>query len=348
MTSQRKSGAQGATKVATESIDTARFLSAPTRGAERVAAPDVRAFLDSIAGQPPFRSLPIPDARAAVRLLAAAVDLPPDASVQSEDISLGISDADGPRQLRARVFVPARAAASGPTIVYFHGGGWTTGDLDTHGSLCRTIAARTTLRLVSVDYRLAPEARFPAAYNDALAATRLVLGAASPWFANTRGVIVAGDSAGGGLAAAVAHELRSDAGVRAQLLLYPVVDVAGRSRSYSENAAGYLLEAADMESFIDAYVPDRAQRRDWRCSPLLADSFEGLPPLALLACGLDPLRDEGRNYAASCAQAGVDVHFVEAPGHTHGIAMLRLAIPSSQELLDRMLAGLMTLLQANN
>lgn len=310
----------------------------------RSAAPDVRAFLDSIAGQPPFRSLSIADARAAVRQLAAAVDLPPDLSVESEDIVLDVVDVAGTRQLRARVFVPPGITAPAPTIVYFHGGGWTTGDLDTHDSLCRSIAARTTLRLVSVDYRRAPEAIFPAAYEDALAATWLVLSAANPLLVGTRGVIVAGDSAGGGLAAAVAQEFRGDSGVRAQLLLYPVVDVAGRGGSYSECAEGYLLEAADMESFIDAYVPDRARRRDWRCSPLLAESFEGLPPLALLACGLDPLRDEGRSYAARCAKAGVDVHFVEAPGHTHGIAMLRLAIPSSQGILDRVCAGLTTLL----
>lgn len=300
------------------------------------AAPDVRAFLDSIAGQPSFRSLPVADARAAVRQLAAAVDLPADLSVESEDIVLDIG---GTRQLSARVFVPPGIAVSGPTVVYFHGGGWTTGDLDSYDSVCRSIAACTKLRLVSVDYRLAPEATFPAAYDDALAATRLVLSAAG-----ARGVIVAGDSAGGGLAAAVAHQLRSDAGVRAQLLLYPVVDVAGRGGSYSECGTGNLLEAADMEYFIDSYVPDRAQRRDWRCSPLLAESFEGLPPLVLLTCGLDPLRDEGRSYAASCAKAGVDVHFIEAPGHIHGIAMLRLAIPSSRGIIDRACAGLMTLL----
>lgn len=305
------------------------------------AAADVRTFLDACAGQPPLRSLSIADARAAVRQMATLLDLPADLSVQSEDISLNV---DGARQLRARVFVPEGMIEPGPTVVYFHGGGWITGDLDTHESLCRSIAARTRLRLVSIDYRLAPEATFPAAYEDALAATRLVLSAADPSFAGTRGVIVAGDSAGGGLAAAVARELRSDGGVRAQLLLYPVLDVAGRGRSYSECAEGYLLEADDMECFIDAYVPDRAQRSDWRCSPLLAESFERLPPLALLTCGLDPLRDEGRSYVASCAKQGVAVHFVEAPGHIHGIGMLRLAIPSSQEILDRACAGLMTLL----
>ncbi|MBL8265187.1 alpha/beta hydrolase [Steroidobacter sp.] len=305
------------------------------------AAPDVQAFLDSIAGQPPFRSLPIADARAAVRQIAAALDLPPDPSVESEGISL---DIDGIRQLRARVFVPVGATVPGPTIVYFHGGGWTTGDIDTHDSLCRSIAACTKLRLLSVDYRLAPEATFPSAYDDALAATRLVLSETLPQLVGTRGVIVAGDSAGGGLAAAVAHQLRSDGGVRAQLLLYPVLDVAGRGGSYSECAEGYLLEAADMESFIDAYVPERSQRSDWRCSPLLAESFEKLPPLALLTCGLDPLRDEGRSYAARCVQAGVAVNFVEAPGHMHGVAMLRHAIPSSQRILERVCTGLMTLL----
>lgn len=305
------------------------------------AAPDVRAFLVSIAGQPPFRSLAVGDARAAVRQLAAVLDLPPDLSVQAEDVALDIG---GSRQLQARVFVPRDATVPGPTIVFFHGGGWATGDLDTHDSLCRSIAAGTKLRVISVDYRLAPEATFPAAYDDALAATRLVLSAALPQLAGTRGVIVAGDSAGGGLAAAVAHQLRNDGGLRGQLLLYPVLDVAGRGGSYSECAEGYLLEAADMESFIDAYVPDRSQRSDWRCSPLLAESFEKLPPLVLLTCGLDPLRDEGRSYAARCAQAGVAVSFVEAPGHMHGIAMLRRAVPSSQQILERACAALMVLL----
>ncbi|HEY0938504.1 MAG TPA: alpha/beta hydrolase [Steroidobacter sp.] len=307
----------------------------------KIPAADVRSFLDATAGQPPLRSMAIADARAAVRQMPALLDSPPDPSVKSDDVSLRI---DGTRQLRARVFVPEGMTAAGPSIVYFHGGGWITGDLDTYDSVCRAIAARTRLRLVSVDYRLAPEARFPAAYEDALAATRLLLSARNPIFSKTDGVILAGDSAGGGLAAAVAHELRGDSGVRAQLLLYPVLDVAGRGSSYSECAEGYLLEAADMECFIEAYVPDHTQRSDWRCSPLLAESFEDLAPLALLACGFDPLRDEGRHYAASCSKAGVNVHFVEAPGHIHGIAMLRLAIPSSQEILDRACAGLMALL----
>ncbi len=306
----------------------------------REAAPDVRAFLDSLAGQPPLRSLPFADARAAVRQLVSAVDLPADPGVASQDFQF---DAGSARPLRARAFEPANAA-SGPVIIYMHGGGWTTGDLDTHDSLCRSIAASTALRVISVDYRLAPEAPFPAAYEDALLATRRVLAGAAPFDAK-QGVVVAGDSAGGGLAAAVAHAYRGrDTGVRAQLLLYPVVDVAGRGHSYTESAEGYLLEAADMENFIDAYVPDQTQRHDPRCSPLLAESFDSLAPLALLTCGFDPLRDEGRAYAARCARAGVDVHFVEAAGHIHGIATLRRAIASSQHVLDRVYAGLLRLL----
>lgn len=310
-------------------------------GGKRTVAADVRAFLDGLAGQPPFRALAVDDARIAVRQLAQALDLPPDLSVTAQDIELVI---EGSRKLRARGFRSADVAAAGPVIVYFHGGGWTTGDRDTHDSFCRSIAACTKLRLVSVEYRLAPEHRFPAAYEDALAATQCVLSPSGP-FADVDGVVVAGDSAGGGLAAAVALALRgTDCKVRAQMLLYPVVDVAGRAASYAESAQGYLLEAADMESFIDAYVPDREQRVDPRCSPLLADSFEGLPPLVLLTCGFDPLRDEGRSYAARCVQAGVAVHFIEAPGHIHGIVMLRRAIASSQEILDRVHAGLMKLL----
>ncbi len=272
--------------------------------------------------------------------MAQVLDLPPDLSVAARDIQL---DVDGARKLRARDFAPT-GTTPGIVIVYFHGGGWTTGDLDTHDSLCRSIAARTNLRLVSVDYRLAPEHPFPAAYEDALAATQYVLAQRGP-FEETSGVIVAGDSAGGGLAAAVAHALRGkDSRVRAQLLLNPVVDVAGRTESYSECAQGYLLEAADMESFIDAYVPDRAQRSDPRCSPLLAESFEGVAPLVLLTSGCDPLRDEGRSYAARCVKAGVAVQFIEAPGHIHGIVMLRRAMPSSQGILDRVYAGLLRLL----
>jgi acetyl esterase len=205
-------------------------------------------------------------------------------------------------------------------LVFFHGSGFVIFDLDSHDRECRLLTRGAGVVVVSVDYALAPEDPFPAAFDDCLAATR--------WVAANRPALgipgvpigVGGDSAGGNLAAAVSAALRADQGcpIRCQMLVYPVTDLANRAASYAENGEGYLLTAAMMEFFIDCYAPDRAQRLDPRASPLLARDFERLPRSLVLTAGLDPLRDEGETYARALKAAGVDVTLERYDGAVHG------------------------------
>lgn len=310
-------------------------------------APDVQALLDELASQPTvhFRDMSPEDARAAVAEIVRMLDAPGDPSVTTADYRCpGVEGPDVP----VRCYHSESVNEDGPILLFFHGGGWVTGDIGVYDSLCRFIAVKSSLRVVSVDYRRAPEARFPAAYEDAVRVAEWLLDNRSP-VPCTHGLVVAGDSAGGGLAAALAQSLKSQASaVRAQLLLYPVLDIARRSHSYLENAEGYLLEATDMEHFIHQYAPDSSQREDPRCSPLLAASMDGLAPLIIVTCGLDVLRDEGRAYAARCAQSGVNVHFVEAAGHIHGLATFRAAIPSGCGVVAQALSVLAGALNETN
>lgn len=312
-----------------------------------VPAPDVQALLENLASQPTvhFRDMSPEQARAATAEMIGILDAPGDKSVTTGDYSC--PGLDGP-DIPVRCYHSKSVNEDGPILLFLHGGGWVTGDIGVYDSLCRFIAVKSSLRVVSVDYRRAPEARFPAAYEDAARVAQWLLDNRSP-LPCARGLVVAGDSAGGGLAAALAQALRSRASaVRAQLLLYPVLDIARRSHSYLENAEGYLLEAADMEHFIHQYAPDSSQREDPRCSPLLAASMDGLAPLIIVTCGLDVLRDEGRAYAARCAQSGVNVHFVEAVGHIHGLATFRAAIPSGGDVVARALVALTSILETTN
>lgn len=297
-------------------------------------APDVAALLAQIASGPEirFRDLTAEEARSAVREMALALDLPPDPAVQAND---HVIRGEGGGEVKVRSYAPPEGEDDSPLIVFVHGGGWIMGDLDSYDSFCRFLAASSGLSVVSVDYRRAPEWVFPAAYENALLVARALLSGATP-IPCKDGIIVAGDSAGGGIAAALARTLSSEnQDIRAHLLFYPVVDVARRSASYSENAVGYLLEAADMEHFIDAYVPDPGARRDLRCSPLLSERMTGLPPLVIVTCGYDVLRDEGQAYAESCTRDGVETSHIQAPRHTHGFVTMRAAISSGNAFLDR-------------
>jgi acetyl esterase len=276
-----------------------------------------------------------PHMRAAYLKLGQLFDAPPEASVRSADFTEG--------SLTFRAYFPAKAEA-GPVIVYLHGGGWVIGDLESHHPLCSLIAAETGLRVVSVDYRLAPEHPYPAAHDDCLAAARIV--AASPaWLeAPVTGIAVAGDSAGGNLAFHVAREMGADA-VIAQLLIYPVTDCTGPNEgSYVEFAEGYLLDRKLMDCFMDHYLPDPAHAREIAASPGLHALPPGLPPAVIVTAGLDPLRDQGRALAAALASGGSEVHFIEAAGMIHGLATMRGAFPSAEPLIRRAaaaLAGLM-------
>jgi acetyl esterase len=200
-----------------------------------------------------------------------------------------------------------------PALVYFHGGGWTIGDIDTHDPLCRELAAGARCEVFSVEYRLAPEHPFPAAVEDCLSATRFVLNM-------SKRVAVGGDSAGGNLAAVVALQMKES--ICFQLLIYPATDQNMETQSLRRNGEGYLLTLPLMERFRANYLPRAADYADWRASPALAKSHAGLPPAFILTAGFDPLLDEGKQYAELLARAGVEVSYREYPDMIHGFIVM--------------------------
>ena len=214
-----------------------------------------------------------------------------------------------------------------PALVYFHGGGWTIGDLDTHDVLCRELANGARCEVFSVEYRLAPESPFPAAVDDCIAATQFV-----SRHSKSNRIAVGGDSAGGNLAAVVALHAR-DAGAPAlcfQLLIYPATDQNMDTESLRRNGQGYLLTLPLMECFRANYLPRPADYADWRASPALAKSHAGLPPAFVLTAGFDPLLDEGREYAELLAREGVEVAYREYPDMIHGFIVMGGALDTAK------------------
>jgi acetyl esterase len=224
-----------------------------------------------------------------------------------------------------RLYRPEADGAA--VLVYFHGGGWTIGDLDTHDVLCRQFSVGAGIAVLAVDYRLAPEHRFPAAVDDCLAATRWVQRHGAALGVDATRLAVGGDSAGGNLAAVVSLLLR-DAGEampRLQLLIYPGTDMRALAPSHTTNGQGYLLTSDSIEYYRGHYTPDPAQWNDWRASPLLAPDLTRLPPALVLTAGFDPLRDEGRQYADALSAAGNRVQYLCFERQLHGfITMSRI------------------------
>ena len=262
-------------------------------------------------------------ARDALRALAATrAAIPPPPVASADDTK--VKGAAGP--LAARVYRVTREKS--PTVVFFHGGGWVAGDLETHDRQARLLAIETGAVVVSVDYRRPPETRFPGAFEDGFAAVRDIFERIAEFGGDNARVGVAGDSAGGNLAATVAIACR-DAGITlaAQLLVYPVTDVAGnfadakenaRFPSREENAEGYFLSRAVMQWFAGHYLEDKRHGEDWRVSPLRAKSLAGLPPAIVCTAWFDPLRDEGKAYADALAAAGVATKYHPGAGLIHG------------------------------
>jgi acetyl esterase len=262
-------------------------------------------------------------ARDALRALAAsraAVPPPPVASA----IDIEVQGAAG--KLAARVYRVSDKQS--PTVVFFHGGGWVAGDLETHDRQARLLAIETGAVVVSVDYRRPPETRFPGAFEDGFAALRDVIARIVEFGGDSTRVGVAGDSAGGNLAAAVAIACR-DAGfeLAAQFLVYPVTDVVGsyadatenaRYPSRAENAEGYFLSRAVMQWFAGHYLDDASHGTDWRVSPLRAKTLAGLAPAVVCTAWFDPLRDEGKAYADALKAAGVETKYHDGLGLIHG------------------------------
>jgi acetyl esterase len=289
-------------------------------------------------------------ARDALRALAAsraAVPPPPVASV--EDVK--VNGAAGP--LAARVY---RAAyGKSPTVVFFHGGGWVAGDLETHDRQARWLAIETGAVVVSVDYRRPPETRFPGAFEDALAAMRNISERIAAFGGDSKRLGVAGDSAGGNLAATLAIACR-DAGIKlsAQLLVYPITDAFGnyadesenaRFPSRAENAEGYFLSRAVMEWFAGHYLSDKSHGADWRVSPLRAKNLAGLAPAIVCTAWYDPLRDEGAAYAAALSAAGVSTRHYSGAGLIHGYFGLGEASETARAEAQRARADFKALLE---
>jgi acetyl esterase len=206
-----------------------------------------------------------------------------------------------------------------PALVYFHGGGWVIGDLDTHDVLCRELCNEAGCAVLAVDYRMGPEHRFPAAIADALAVTRWVFAQAKDLKIDAARIAVGGDSAGGNIAAVVCLALR-DAGDKLpvfQLLIYPATDMNGTAASHRENGQGYLL-TSDSIAYYQGHYLNAGDQNDWRASPLLAKSHAGLPPALVLTAGFDPLRDEGRAYADKLSAAGTPTQYVCFSRQIHG------------------------------
>jgi acetyl esterase len=207
-----------------------------------------------------------------------------------------------------------------PALVFFHGGGWTIGDLDTHDVVCRQLAIGARCAVFSVDYRLAPESPFPAAVEDCISATKYVFKESRSLKIDPSRIAVGGDSAGGNLAAVVALALRGT-GIAFQLLIYPATDQRCEFPSHQKNGKGYLLTSEGIEYFRGCYLPNKKDWTDWRASPLLAENHASLPPAFVLTAGYDPLLDEGRAYAETLAKAGIEVAYREYADMVHGFVL---------------------------
>ncbi|HEV7478516.1 MAG TPA: alpha/beta hydrolase [Burkholderiales bacterium] len=207
-----------------------------------------------------------------------------------------------------------------PALVFFHGGGWTIGDLDTHDVLCRQLAAGARCAVFSVDYRLGPESPFPAAVEDSVSSTDYVFQNAEKLQIDPARIAVGGDSAGGNLAAVVSIALKEK--VAFQLLIYPATDQRGVHPSHERNGRGYLLTTDSMNYFRGSYLPRQADWTDWRASPLLAPSLKGVAPAFVLTAGFDPLQDEGREYAERLKREGVQAEHRDYPDMIHGFIVM--------------------------
>lgn len=245
--------------------------------------------------------------------------------------------------LASRLYIPDEAAPGGPLLVFYHGGGWVLGDLDTHDNLCRFLAVHAGLRVLALDYRLAPEHPFPAAVDDARAAYRYAREHADELGIDARAIALGGDSAGGTLAAVTALDAAGhDLPVPAFLLLfYPVTDATVRRRSRDLFGDGFLLTDEEMTWFADQCVPDIECRSDPRVSPLRAADLSVLPPTYLATAGFDPLRDEGAAFGRALADAGVPVVHRCHTDLFHGFAN-GLAVPRFRAAVLEAAAGLRT------
>ena len=300
--------------------------------------PQARAFIDLLAarGVPPTHTLTPEEARRVYRERRSFTQPEPPALARIESLS-----AEGPAgAIPLRLYSPVpREKQQGllSVLVYYHGGGWVIGDLDTHDTLCRQLADESGCAVVAVDYRMGPEHPFPTAVDDCIAATRWIAQQAEALGLDASRMAVGGDSAGGNLAAVVSLALR-DAGqgedlphpIRFQLLIYPATDMRRCAASHSTNGDGYVLTRDTIGYFHDHYMgTGTAQDMDWRASPLLHKNLGGLPPALVITAGYDPLRDEGLQYAQRLTESGVRTVLVNFERMIHGFILMGKVLDES-------------------
>jgi acetyl esterase len=289
--------------------------------------PQARALLERPSG-PALDSLSVGEARRRYREARLGLAPPPIAMAETRDFAFpGAAGDVGARYYRPLGEQPGEAL---PAVVYFHGGGWTCGDLDTHDSVCRGIAAYGRCAVLAIDYRMGPEHKFPAAVEDALAAVRWVSAHAGSLAIDAGRLVVAGESAGGNLAAVAALALReSGPALAMQVLVYPVVDQASDTDSLRRFARGYSLTRELLRWYQSQYFRDERDRADWRASPLRAPDHSRLPHAYILTAGFDPLLDEGKAYAERLTRAGGSVVYECFEGQIHGFLPMGGAIAAA-------------------
>ena len=285
-----------------------------------VLDPDAAAVFKAFqeAGRPAYETLTPDEAREFY--LAARLLMNPDPPELAKVDELAIPAPFG--AIPARLYVPKQLRKTGglaPCLVFFHGGGFVIGNLETHDVACRKLAVEGEVIVISVDYRLAPEHKFPAAVEDAITATKWVAANAQKLGIDASRLVVGGDSAGGNLAAVVALTARDGDGpkIAGQMLIYPATDFSRGHASHREPETSILLTHSVLGWFLDHYM-GHADINDWRASPARAKTMKGLPPAYVLTAGADPLRDEGDEYAARLKEAGVSVTYRHFPGQFHG------------------------------
>lgn len=296
--------------------------------------PDVRAMVDAAAsaGLPLLENLKPQVARAnyAATRRADQPSLQPVSSVRDIEIN-------GPAsKIGLRVIRGIDGDENLPCLMYFHGGGWTLGSPESHEGICRTLARTSRCCVISVDYRLAPEHPFPAAVEDSVAAFRWVFSNADSLKIDPDAIAVGGDSAGGNLATILAMMGRDGDLPKSvyQLLFYPAVDLRMETATFESAAEGMLVSASTIRWFVDHYVPDSTKRSHWHASPILAESLAGLPPAFVLTCGLDPLGEEGRQYARRLEGEGGAVTMLHLSDQVHGFLNLGKAIGAAGGVLS--------------
>jgi acetyl esterase len=296
--------------------------------------PEVRALLAMMdaQGAPPLETQDPIEARAARTEPMKMLGGEPDELARVENVSIPGPGGDLPQRVYASGFGGVR-----PALIYFHGGGWVFGNLDTHDAVCRALAKESGAVVISVDYRLSPESKFPAALNDSHAATVWAAENAERLGIDARRIAVGGDSAGGNMATVVAMRCRDAGGpaLSAQLLFYPVTDLSSfETTSHCELGEGYFLTRAGMQWFTGHYVASPEDVRHPEVSPLLAPNLGGLPPALIITAEFDPLRDEGEAYAQRLQQAGVAVTVSRYPGMIHGFVSMRGVLTDSRRAIQ--------------